>query len=115
MDTVPYTMRRRENDVTVEAVEPVPGLFVYTVPPELRVPDQNYNWRIGHKSGLLIACFEYQADAMTAAKYIAGFTNWDRTAGELLADPSIDPVELRDLIEEDTPGVFVAADPVATA
>jgi len=112
MDTVPYTMRRNGETLTVDAFHPVPGLYVYLTPKHLQSPDHPYHWLIGHQSGYGIAAFEYKDDAMTAAAELAGFTNWDRTAEELLADRLLDPYEVRDFIE-DRGGAFFSRQPAA--
>lgn len=109
MDTVPYTFHSYDETGTVDAVQPTPGLFVYQLPEHLRHP--HYSWLIGHSSGKCIAGFPRQSHAIAAVELIADFADWTRTADELVAD--VDARQLRYLIEDDTPGVFAAANPVA--
>jgi hypothetical protein len=111
MDTVPYTFHSYGETGTVDAVEPTPGLFVYQLPKHLRHP--HYSWLIGHSSGKCIAAFERQGHALSAIDVIADFTDWTRTADELIAE--VDAHELRDLIEYRTTGVFAAAKPADAA
>lgn len=113
MDTVPYTMRCSGFTLAVDAVHPVPGLYVYLTPKDHQSPDHPYHWLIGHESGQAIAGFERSADALDVVHELADFTNWDRTAEELLADQLLDPYELRDFIEA-MGGVFFTRQP-ATA
>jgi hypothetical protein len=105
MDTVPYTFHSHQETGTVDAVQPVPGLFVYQLPEHLRHP--HLSWLIGHAEGKCIAAFESRSRALAGAELIADFTKWDRTAEQLIAD--VDAYELRDLIEDNTGGVFIRA------
>ncbi|MEU0181827.1 hypothetical protein ABZ312_11650 [Streptomyces sp. NPDC006207] len=114
MDTVPYTIHRLGETTTVDAVHPVPGLYVYRTPEQMRNPNHPYQWVIGHSSGRAIAAFEYEADAISVAHELTSFTNWDRTAEELLADDLLDPQEIADYVEGVTPGVFMTANRRAT-
>ena len=107
MDTVPYNFHSHLETGTVDAVQPTPGLFVYQLPEHLRHP--YYPWLIGHSSGKCIAAFERQGHALSAVDVIADFTDWTRTAEELIAD--VDAYELCDLIEYRTTGVFISAKP----
>lgn len=104
MDTVPYTFHSYDETGTIDAVQPTPGLFVYQLPEHLRHP--HFPWLIGHSSGRCIAAFEQEAHALAGVALIADFTNWERSADELLAD--VDAYDLRDLIEEQTTGVFIS-------
>lgn len=106
MDTVPYTFHSYGETGTVDAVQPTPGLFVYQLPEHLRHP--HYSWLIGHSSGKCIAGFVHRSHALGAVDLIADFTDWTRTAEELIAD--VDAHNLRDLIEYRTVGVFISAD-----
>ncbi|QLJ01481.1 hypothetical protein HZZ00_10915 [Streptomyces sp. NEAU-sy36] len=108
MDTVPYTFHSHRETGTVDAVQPVPGLFVYQLPEHLRHP--YYPWLLGHTSGKCIAAFERYGHAMEAADIIADFTDWTRTADELIAD--VDAYTLCDRIESFTAGLFVSAKPL---
>jgi hypothetical protein len=104
---------RTATPVLVQAVEPVPGLFVYEQPEELRKVGEIHLWRLGHYSGLVIAKFEHQADAEAAAERIAAFADWRGAAAELRADDDLANKVYR-VIVYDTPGVFQAnPDPVA--
>ena len=105
MDTVPYTFHSNNETGTVDAVQPVPGLFVYQLPDHLRHP--HFPWLIGHHEGKCIAAFERYGHAMEAAEVIADFTDWTRTAAELIA--TVDALDLSDLIDYRTAGVFVRA------
>ena len=70
--------------VLVQAVEPVPGLFVYEQPEELRRPlDDWYPWRLGHHSGLIVAVAMYEDDAIRGAHKIADRVNWTQGVEEL--------------------------------
>ncbi|MFF1684650.1 hypothetical protein [Streptomyces sp. NPDC058254] len=95
MDTVRYTLRCSQSDVTVDAVEPVPGLFVYEQPDELKKPTE-INWRIGHHSGLAIAVAIFEEDAIRGAQKIAGLADWTQPAEALQQD--VDATELYDAL-----------------
>lgn len=82
--------------VLVQAIEPVPGLFVYEQPEELRRPNEISLWRIGHHSGLTVANAMYEGDAIQGAKEIADLADWTRPADELQRDVS--PTELYDAL-----------------
>ncbi|MGW5582824.1 hypothetical protein [Streptomyces sp. NPDC003857] len=110
MDTVPYTFHSHNETGTVDAVQPVPGLYVYQLPEHLRHP--HFPWLIGHSSGRCIAAFESQARALCGVELIADFTDWTRTAAELIA--AVDAYDLRDLIEDNTSGVFISGKPADT-
>lgn len=72
--------------VLVQAIEPVPGLFVYEQPEELRAhPDSPYLWRLGHHSGLTIAAAMYEDDAIRGARKIADRADWTQDVAELRA------------------------------
>lgn len=77
---------RTATPVLVQAVEPVPGLFVYEQPDELRRPNQISPWRIGHHSGLVIANAMYKGDAIRGAQKIADLADWTLPAEELQRD-----------------------------
>lgn len=99
MDTVPYTFHSHRETGTVDAVQPVPGLFVYQLPEHLRHP--YYPWLLGHTSGKCIAAFEQYGHAMEAADVIAD---------ELIA--AVDAYALCDRIECFTAGLFISAKPL---
>lgn len=82
--------------VLVQAIEPVPGLFVYEQPEELRRPHEMSPWRIGHHSGLAIANASYEGDAIRGAQKIAAFADWTLPAEQLQRDVS--PTELYDAL-----------------
>ncbi|MER5694874.1 hypothetical protein ACWDBO_31190 [Streptomyces mirabilis] len=94
MPTIVHEVRatRTATPVLVQATEPVPGLFVYEQPDELRRPNQISPWRIGHQSGLVIANAMYESDAIRGAKKIADLADWTLPADELRRDVS--PTEL---------------------
>lgn len=70
--------------VLVQAIEPVPGLFVYEQPEELRRPlDGWYPWRLGHHSGLIVAVAMYEDDAIRGAQKIADRADWTQGVVEL--------------------------------
>jgi hypothetical protein len=75
--------------VLAQAIEPVPGLFVYEQPEELRRPgdDAAHPWRLGHHSGYAMAAFDSQDDAINAARQITDFADWTRAADDLRSDP----------------------------
>ncbi|MFC9285676.1 hypothetical protein [Streptomyces sp. NPDC057052] len=107
MDTVPHTFHSHGETGTVDAVQPTPGLFVYQLPEHLRHP--YFPWLIGHSSGKCIAVFERYGHAMSAAEVLADFTDWTLTAEELTA--TVDVLDLSDLIDYRTAGVFISAKP----
>ncbi|MEV7364305.1 hypothetical protein [Streptomyces sp. NPDC091299] len=111
MDTVPYTFHSHNETGTVDAVQPVPGLYVYQLPQHLR--HHVYSWLIGHASGKCIAAFVHRSHALGAVDVIADFTDWTQTAADLIAN--VDAHDLRDLIENRTVGVFIAAKPAEAA
>jgi hypothetical protein len=70
--------------VLVQAIEPVPGLFVYEQPEELRRPlDDWYPWRLGHHSGLIVAVAMYEDDAIRGAQKIADRADWTQDVEDL--------------------------------
>ncbi|MGW7788038.1 hypothetical protein [Streptomyces tricolor] len=74
------------------AVEPVPGLYVYEQPEHLRGPgdETTHPWRLGHHSGLRLAAFPSQDDAVRATFEVAAFADWTRDAedcGERVLQP----------------------------
>jgi hypothetical protein len=87
---------RTATPVLVQAVEPVPGLFVYEQPDELRRPNELNPWRVGHHSGLAIAVAMYEDDAIRGAQKIADLADWTLPAEVLQRDVS--PTELYDAI-----------------
>lgn len=107
MDTVQFTFHSHQETGTVDAVQPVPGLFVYQLPEHLRHP--YLPWLIGHACGKCIAAFESKGRALAGVELIADFTDWTRSAAELIAD--VDAYDLSDLIEDNTSGVFISAKP----
>lgn len=111
MDTVLYTSHSYGETTTVDAFNPAPGLYVYQLPEHLRHPD--FPWLMGHSSGLVIAAFERKDHALAAIEVIADFADWTRTADDLRAD--VDALDLSDLIDYRTAGVFISADPARNA
>ena len=93
------------------AVEPVPGLRVYEQPDELRRPgdDATHPWRLGHHSGLAMAAFASQDDAIHGAHQVADFADWTRAADELRTDPGFDLTGYYDRLMEKTSGLLVTA------
>ncbi|MEU8902126.1 hypothetical protein [Streptomyces mirabilis] len=87
---------RTATPVLVLAIEPVPGLFVYEQPDELRRPNQISPWRIGHHSGLVIANAMYEGDAIRGAQKIADLADWTQPAEELQRDVAL--AELYDVL-----------------
>lgn len=101
---------RTATPVLVLAIEPVPGLRVYEEPDELRHPDgDTHLWRLGHHSGLAMAAFASQDDAVNAARQVADFADWTRPADELRADQSFDLTGYYDRLMETTSGLIIAA------
>ncbi|MGW0904941.1 hypothetical protein [Streptomyces sp. NPDC002853] len=91
------------------AVEPVPGLRVYEQPDELRSDaDITHPWRLGHHSGLAMAAFASQEDALNGAHQVAEFADWTRAADELRADPGFDLTGYYDRLMEKTSGLLIA-------
>lgn len=100
---------RTATPVLVPAVEPVPGLRVYEEPEELRHPDGNtHPWRLGHHSGLAMAAFTSQDDAVNAARQVADFADWTRPADELRTDTDFDLTGYYDRLMETTSGLIIA-------
>jgi hypothetical protein len=96
--------------VLVQAIEPVPGLRVYEEPEELRHPaGDGYQWRLGHHSGLAMAAFADQEDAVNAAHQVAGFADWTREAEDLRTDPDFDLTGYCDRLMEKTSGLLMTA------
>ncbi|WP_330479908.1 hypothetical protein OG301_38880 (plasmid) [Streptomyces platensis] len=88
----------------LEPIEPHPGLRIAADPnktPGIGV----YHLRLTHHSGQLLALFEYVDDALCVADLIADFTDWTRTAEEILADPSINAADFCARLEG-TPAVI---------
>jgi hypothetical protein len=84
---------RAATPVLVQAVEPVPGLFVYEQPEELRsYADSPYLWRLGHHSGLVIGAAMYEDDAIRGAQKIADLADWTLPAEELRTQIDADEV-----------------------
>jgi len=77
--------------VLVQAIEPVPGLFVYEQPEELRGhPESPYLWRLGHHSGLVVAVAMYEDDAIRGAQKIANRADWTQDVEELRTEIDAD-------------------------
>lgn len=105
--TISYTFRSNGETGTVNAQQPVPGLFIYQLPEHLRHPF--FPWRLGHSSGLCIAVFQTEQEALEGAREIADFADWTLTADQLRAQ--VDAYELCRRIEGFTGGVFISAEP----
>lgn len=107
----PYEIRTggSATAVTVMAVEPVPGLHVYEQPEDLRGPgdETTHPWRLGHHSGLPLAAFPSQDDAVRAAFEVAAFADWTRDAEDLRADASFDLSGYYDRLMERTNGLLI--------
>lgn len=95
--------------VLVLAVEPMPGLHVYEQPEELRRPgdDATHQWRLGHHSGLPMAAFTTQDEAVQAANTVAEFADWTRSADELRTDPDFDLSGYYDRLMQNTRGLLI--------
>ncbi|WP_392750628.1 hypothetical protein [Streptomyces sp. LN590] len=90
MDTIPYTMRSRVGTTTtVDAVQPVPGLFVFRLPDDYQ-PASPHRWRIGHHSGLAIADAMRHEDIVKGAELLGTLADWtqDATALQEQLNPS---------------------------
>lgn len=88
---------RTATPVLVQAIEPVPGLFVYEQPDELKKPTE-IKWRIGHRSGLVVAVAMFQEDAVRGAQLIADLAVWTQSADELRA--SVKTLDLYDRLAD---------------
>ncbi len=88
-----HTIRTSQDDYTVEAVSPVPGLWIYKIPDEVE-PATAFRWRIGHHTGTAIACALYEADVKRAAKTIADLADWTKSPEELRAEVDADELYL---------------------
>ncbi|MFF0386844.1 hypothetical protein [Streptomyces sp. NPDC004286] len=75
-----------------QATEPVPGLHIYYQPDNARqlANDDTYPWRLGHHSGQWLAGFLSKPDALRAAREIATFADWTRSAQDLWSEPDFD-------------------------
>ncbi|MFE5368114.1 hypothetical protein [Streptomyces mirabilis] len=110
MNASTYEVRASQTatPVLALAIEPVPGLHVYEQPEELRGPgDVTHPWRLGHHSGLVMAAFDSQDDAVNAARQIADFADWTRPADDLRADPGFDLDGYCDRLMEKTRGLLI--------
>lgn len=98
-------------ELFVPGVEPVPGPRVYERPEDLREEGDGVAkpWRLGHHSGLALAAFPPQDDALRGAREVADLTDWTRPAEELRADVDFDRAECIDRMEGRTNGLFIAA------
>lgn len=106
MTTHGYTIRRASGAQNiVNAIQPVPGLYLYQDQPYRRC-GVDYRWHVGHRSGLLIASAESAIVARQVIDEIASFTDWSRSAEEIQTDASIDVSDLRERIIYRTDGVF---------
>jgi hypothetical protein len=108
VNTIPYTWLSNGVKNTVEAVQPVPGLYVYQLPEGVRHPD--FPWMVGHASGLAIAAFPQQSDALAAVTLISDLTDWSMSEDQLRTE--VDVYELWDLIEDNTTGMFIVRQPI---
>lgn len=64
--------------VTVDAVEAAPGLLVFEAPADFR-PDYPYRWLLAHHEGRVIAAFNTEATAATAAEKVAPVADWTKS------------------------------------
>ena len=100
-----YTVRRRGAATIVNAIQPVPGLYIYCGMPHRRC-GEDFHWHIGHHSGFLIASAQSALEARQVINEIADFTDWTRTAEDLQADADLDVAYLRERILYFTDGIF---------
>ncbi|MFE2297111.1 hypothetical protein ACFXAW_02830 [Streptomyces sp. NPDC059445] len=97
-----------ERAVTLPAIEPAPGLFVYELPLEHREGDSVANpWRLGHHSGKALAAFPSEDDALRAAREVANLADWTRPADDLRADADFDLERYFLRMEVRTNGLFI--------
>jgi len=64
--------------VTVDAIEPVPGLYVYEVPESVH-PTSRYRWILAHHEGRALASFETEEAATGGANGVAHLADWTRS------------------------------------
>lgn len=97
--------------ISLPSVVPVQGLHVYELPTHLREEgDGGANpWRLGHHSGLGLAAFPSQDDALRGAREIADLTDWTRSAGDISTDPSFDADDYADRLTGRTNALLVSA------
>ncbi len=95
--------------LSLPAVEPVPGLHVYELPVQHREEGDGMAspWRLGHHSGMALAAFPSEDDALRAAREVADLTDWIRPAKDLRADADFDLDEYIDRIETRTNGLLI--------
>lgn len=103
---------REKPAFTVNAIEPVPGLYIYRGLPYSRCGEE-FHWHIGHHSGLIIASAPSAVVARQVVAEIADLADWTRTAEDLKADPSVDGAEVRERIVYRTDAVFHRNRPAA--
>lgn len=65
--------------VTVDVIEPVPGLYVYEVPESVH-PTSRYRWILAHHQGRALASFETGEAAEEGAGAVAELADWSRNA-----------------------------------
>jgi hypothetical protein len=88
-----HTIRTDQDDYTVQAASPVPGLWIYKIPDAVE-PLTGFRWRLGHHTGTAIACALYEADVKRAAETIADLADWTKSPEELRAEVDADELYL---------------------
>ncbi|MFJ3878009.1 hypothetical protein ACIPW5_11170 [Streptomyces sp. NPDC090077] len=97
---------------TVNAIEPVPGLYIYRGLPYSRCGEE-FHWHVSHHSGLIIASAPDAVEARRVVAEIADLADWSRSADDLKADPNVDGAEVRERIIYRTDAVFHQSRPAA--
>lgn len=95
--------------ISLPAVKPVPGLYVYELPVEHREEGDGVAnpWRLGHHSGKVLAAFSSEDDALRAAREVADLADWTRPAEDLSTNGDLDLDEYVDRIETRTNGLLI--------
>ncbi|MGW0579936.1 hypothetical protein ACWD25_29110 [Streptomyces sp. NPDC002920] len=79
-----HTIHCETGPTTVQATSHVPGLLVYRIPDHVDTPSP-YRWRLGHHTGLVIACTKAEHEAHAGAHEIANRADWTQDTAELRA------------------------------
>lgn len=74
-----HILQTSAGPVTVTATEPVPGLHVYEIPEDINIlsPDR---WVLAHHEGRILAAFESDTAATSAAEQVGPLADWTRNA-----------------------------------
>ncbi len=73
------TISTSAGPATVSVTEPFPGLHVYEIPADVS-PLSPYRWVLAHHEGPVLASFETEQAAESAAEKVAPLVDWTRNA-----------------------------------